>query len=57
MRHLLERVALDDIIGKVLGEISQLDAAFKTRANLFNVVLKTPPRSKTTIVDWFVPSP
>src|SRR6516165_9234578 len=51
LRNLFEVVTLNDIADLVLREIAELDSAFDTGTNLFDVVLKSPQRGDAAIVN------
>jgi len=44
-------VTLDYVAHLVFAEIAQLDAAFQTRADFFDVILETSQRRKAAIVN------
>src|SRR3954462_9531295 len=46
-----EQVALDDVGHLVFAEIAQLDAAFETDAHFLHVILETPERGQTSVVN------
>src|SRR5688500_10887644 len=55
LRDGFELIALDDVAHLIFVEVAQLDAAFETDADLFHIILETPERGQSAIVNWLAP--